>query len=104
MSSEALALCNTIDIMSVSSQVLTTLFLNAEKFSEVVFGTREPSIFGAIFDAIETGLSAARKAGDSPKGSSVASAAASAGTSVGNSIWPQLNLAQAWAQRESMGR
>lgn len=93
MSSQAFVLCNTIELMSVSPQVQMALLLNAEKFSEVVFGAREPSMFDAMFDAIESGLSAARKAGDSFRSSGVAHAAASGGK--GPNVWQQFNAAMA---------
>ncbi len=92
MSSQAFAFCNTIELMSVSPQVQVALLLNAEKFSEVVFGAREPSMFDAMFDAIESGLSAARKAGDSLRSSGVAHAAASVGNSMSN-MWQRFNAA-----------
>ena len=94
MSSQAFVLCNTIELMSVSPQVQMALLLNAEKFSEVVFGAREPSMFDAMFDAIESGLSAARKAGDSFRSSGVAHAAASVGKGATN-MWQQFNAAMA---------
>jgi hypothetical protein len=94
MSSQALALCNTIDLMSVSPQVQMALLLNAEKFSEVVFGTREPSMFDAMLDAIESSLSAARKAGGSLRGSGVAHAAAIVGNGMSN-VWQRFNAAMA---------